>query len=135
MDILSLKIECVYGCYLEQPVHKICETNGELTLEELCSFILDIFDFDDDHLHEFFVGKTFRNANRHLENEFLTLSDIFPLDKGQFLFMSFDFGDNWMFKIATTRKKAKYDPQATYPYVLEHVGQNPEQYPMYEEDH
>ena len=42
--------------------------------------------------------------------------------------------DNWMFKITASRSKVEFDRALPCPRVIKHIGQNPEQYPMYEEE-
>ena len=132
MTIWTIKIECVFGWYLEEPVTKLCEVASTFTLEELYDFILDSFNFDNDHMHEFFISRTIRNNNRTIEDESIALEDIFPIEKNHYLFMTFDFGDDWKFKITRSRKEAQFDDKVLYPRVIEQIGKNPEQYPMYE---
>jgi len=133
MKIWTMKIECASGCYLEELSAKVCEIANTFTLEELCYFILDNFDFDNDHLHEFFISRSIRNRSNTIDDEFTTLDDIFPLEKNHSLFMNFDFGDDWMFKITRSRKQAQFIDKISYPRVIEHLGKNPEQYPMSED--
>ena len=53
--------------------------------------------------------------------------------KSNFLFMLFDFGDDWVFRINKTRKNAELHQNVTYPRIIEHIGKNPVQYPMCED--
>ena len=62
------------------------------------------------------------------------LQDIFPLAKNYALFMHFDFGDDWFFKITRRLKQATFNNTHSYPRITEHIGKNPEQYPMCDED-
>ena len=135
MKIWTIKIECVAGWYLEERVSKICEVKSNFDLESLCYFILESFNFDHDHLHEFFTSRSPRisRSSHSIEDESVTLDEIFPLENKQQLFMLFDFGDSWVFKITRSRKKATCMEKVTYPRVIEHQGSNPEQYPMCEE--
>lgn len=95
-----MKIECVFGCYLEEPVAKICEIKNTYSLHNLCDFILESFNFDNDHLHNFFISRRpIRSEKQIIEDETYTLENIFPIPKNNYLFMNFDFGDNWIFKI------------------------------------
>ncbi len=133
MKIWEMKIECIEGCYLEEKSAKICEIEGTCDLEELCDFILESFGFDNDHLYEFFISKNSSRNNRNpLKNESKTIEEIFPLENGYYLFMNFDFGDDWMFKITASRSKVEFGSVLPYPRIIKHIGQNPEQYPMYE---
>lgn len=134
MEILTIKIDCVFGYYLEEESAKVCEIPSTYSLEHLCRFILKSFAFDNDHLHEFFISKRpMRSEKITIEDESTTLENIFPVMKNNFLFMNFDFGDNWMFKITNSRKKANFVRGTKYPRIIEHIGKNPEQYPDYEE--
>ena len=49
------------------------------------------------------------------------------------LFLLFDFGDEWIFKIYKTTKKVIFDSNKHYPIITEEKGVNPRQYPDYEE--
>ena len=134
MEIWTIKIECVHGWYLEEESAKLCEIQSAYDLEELCNFILESFEFDNDHLHEFFISRSPVRSNRTIfEDESITLNAIFPVLKGHHLFMHFDFGDDWVYKITRSRKKTQFSSGLTYPRIIEHFGKNPEQYPMYEE--
>jgi len=133
MEISGIQVACVSGCYLEEPSTQICEIQCTCDIKDLYYFILDSFDFDDDHLHEFFISGSFRNRSNTIKDSSTTLSEIFPLGKNQNLFLNFDFGDDWMFKIKRTRRKAQYNDKISYPRVIEHLGKNPKQYPMYDD--
>ena len=109
-----MKIECVYGGYLEELAAKICEIQSTLTLESLCDFILDSFLFDNDHLHQFFISRTIQDRQNTIADESMTLMDIFPINKDHFLFMNFDFDDDWMFKITRGRKQAQCNDKINY---------------------
>tara|TARA_B110000091_G_C13662028_1_gene410018 strand:+ start:189 stop:581 length:393 start_codon:yes stop_codon:yes gene_type:complete len=128
-----MKLACVGGCYLEEPAHKICELDSKTTLDELCDYILNLFDFDNDHMHEFLSSRNGRRGNE-ITDELLSLEEIYPLEKSHQLFMKFDYGDNWLFKITRERKKAIHSTETKYPHIIEEIGQNPEQYPMCDED-
>jgi hypothetical protein len=133
--IWTMKIECVSGWYLEEQALKICEVPNSYTLESLCDFILESFEFDHDHMHQFFVSRNARNnRSNSIEDESLTLSEIFPIEKSNFLFMLFDFGDDWVFRITKTLIKTEFQQKVTYPRVVEHIGRNPVQYPMCEDE-
>jgi hypothetical protein len=97
----------------------------EATIEvpDICSlfdlhlFIQNIIEFDDDHLFEFYAGRNDRKRKILFSKESgypydedvydkILLKDIYPL-KGLKLYYLFDFGDNWIFEILKSRKKAK----------------------------
>ena len=61
------------------------------------------------------------------------LCNIFPIQDNKSLFLLFDFGDEWIFKISKTSKKIDFDVNKHYPIITEQKRKNPEQYPDYEE--
>ena len=134
MNIWTMTLVCVGGFYLEEPTHKICELNSNITLDELCEYILNIFGFDNDHMHRFLISRNGFNG-QELENESISLEDLYLLEKSNALFMNFDFGDDWLFRISKTTKKAVYSSAKQYPCVVEEVCKNPEQYPMLENEY
>lgn len=135
MNIWVIKLECIGGCYLEEAVYRVCEIPDLFSLEELNHFILESFNFGNDNMHQFFKGRLPRPYGAGatiIENESLTLKDIFPLDKNKILFMHFDYGDDWIFKISRRLNKIEYNSKIDYPRVIEEVGKV-DQYPSYEE--
>ena len=134
MEIWRIKIECVFDWTLEEESVKICDIQSSCSLDSLCHFILESFEFDNDHLHEFFIARKANRSRRNaIMNELTTLANIFPIEGNNHLFMHFDFGDDWMFEIIKSQKQVKYNKNNSYPRVIEHIGSNPEQYPVCEE--
>ena len=130
MEIWTIKIECISGCHLKEKTAKICEIQNTFDLDDLCYFILDSFKFDDDHLHEFFISKTPTHRVRNtIDDESILLKDVFPTAEKHHLFMHFDFGDTWIFKITHSRKKTEFKARISYPRIVERIGKNPKQYP------
>ena len=121
--------------------YKICEIKSTMVLSKLCPFMLDIFDFDHDHLHKFYLGKNtsqpyganILEVRAHKETT-TKIRDVLPNDNKLYLFMLFDFGDEWVFRVSKERTACIFNPQTKYPKIIKEVGQNPEQYPEYEED-
>ena len=116
---------------------KIVEVSCEFTLYDLCDFILDSFEFEDDHLHQYFIANAATDSGsfchqQSIQDENLMLREIFPLGNNQALFMNFDFGDNWLFKMTEQKSTTRFDKNACYPRITKQTGNNPEQYPMYE---
>jgi hypothetical protein len=135
MEILTIKIECVFGRYLNEESAIICDIQSAYPLKRLCNFILASFEFDNDHLHEFFVSRRpLRSQKMVIDDESIRLKDIFPLEKNNCLFMNFDFGDDWIFKISRLRQKAKIlEGIPSYPRIIEQLGKIPQQYLLCEE--
>ena len=93
------------------------------------------------HLYGLYIARTDRSRNRIGFDDDnggiydVTLEQLYPLEKGKTLFYLFDYGDEWIFTISTSRKKPQEAVQGVeYPRVAEAIGRhNPEQYPIYEE--
>ncbi|MGQ3684316.1 MAG: IS1096 element passenger TnpR family protein [Candidatus Loosdrechtia sp.] len=104
--IITLKIECIFGRYLEEECIRVIEIPTDATLCDLHLAIQHAIDFDDDHLFEFYAGKHIKDKrNTFYENDDLTLDEVYPLQKGLKLYYLFDFGDSWTFKITKSRKR------------------------------
>ncbi|MCD6569432.1 MAG: hypothetical protein J7L53_01880 [Deltaproteobacteria bacterium] len=138
--IWTLKVELLFGIYAEAECIRIIEINSSSILEDLHFAIQDAVGFDNDHLYEFYISKTersrdrirFDDENRGIYN--VTLESLYPLEKGKKLYYLFDYGDNWLFKIIKSRKKPTEPIKGLdYPRVVESIGDNPEQYPIYDE--
>ena len=140
--IITLRVKCLP---VEECI-RLIEIDNSASVLDLHSAIQQAVDFDDDHMFEFFIGRTPRNQAisvggdpnwstfdpfRHYEK--VLLSEIFPLPSGMKLFYLFDFGDSWMFQITkSTRKDKVPQPGVSYPRVVDAKGGNPEQYPEWE---
>lgn len=127
------------------------ELDSETTLDDLARNILDIFEFDDDHMSEFFIARTPGYSNRDavfstpspfsnnsFEDKYSTvnysLKDLYPMKKNKYLYFHFDFGDNWYFKILKSRKKPKAREEGVvYPKVIKIEGDLPAQYDYWDE--
>ncbi|MEA3438083.1 MAG: hypothetical protein U9R43_16590 [Thermodesulfobacteriota bacterium] len=105
-------------------------------------FIQNIINFDNDHLFEFYAGRNDRNRKIKFSGdsgspydggdyESILLKDIYPL-KGLKLYYLFDFGDNWLFEIRKSRKKAKPLQDTEYPRIVSDNGVKLRQYTDYD---
>ncbi len=114
---------------------KKCEVDSAYELEDLCQFILESFDFDNDHLYKFYLSRSGRSYGQDAVkiNSSKKLKDIFPILDKKSLFLLFDFGDEWVFKVSKTAKKLDFVADKKYPIVTEEKGENPQQYPDYED--
>ncbi|MDI7260227.1 MAG: hypothetical protein QME90_09935 [Thermodesulfobacteriota bacterium] len=142
-EIYTLTIELESGMYFDSPWKRVIEISEETDLFDLHLYIQKIIGFDNDHLFEFFVGKSRRKRERVFgdKGEFgfeddreeldTKLNEIYPIE-GSKLYYYFDFGDSWMFKIKKGKKKKYIEKGVDYPRVIESEGKNPEQYPDYE---
>jgi hypothetical protein len=115
------------------------EVPDRFTLYDLHLVIQGLVDFDDDHLHEFFAGRNWRDRKITFgepasplevnEAEEVALAEVFPLPRGLRLIYNFDFGDDWMFEI-TCDPKTTHLPRARKRAKLLHErGSRPIQYP------
>jgi hypothetical protein len=120
----------------------IIEVQDICSLYDLHLFIQHVVDFDNDHLFEFYAGRNYRNRKLEFsdnpgypyaggEYEDILLKDIYPL-KGLKLFYLFDPGDNWLFEVCKSRKKAKIQQDIKYPRIVTDNGIKLRQY--YHED-
>ncbi len=68
--IWTLRIECVFGLYLEAECIRTIEIDSGSSLFDLHDTIQDVVDFDRDHLFEFFAGRNYRNRKVVFEDSF-----------------------------------------------------------------
>ncbi len=138
--IWTFKIELLYGAYAKEECVRVIEIESSSTLEDFHFAIQNAVEFENDHLYEFYTSRTDRSRDRiRFDDENgklydLTLENLYPLEKRKKLFYLFDYGDHWLFKISKNRKKPQQRKIGIkYPRVIERIGKNPEQYPMWEE--
>jgi len=109
------------------------------TLDDLVEVILESVKFDNDHLHEF----TYRNrmgatvSVHHPAMDEPPYTDevsieTLPLEPGQTMELTYDFGDNWRFTVKLDRIDPP-DPKLKTPRILESHGKAPEQYPDWDD--
>lgn len=138
--IITLSINLMAGMYAQEDWRCELEVAENMPLDELHNAIQDAVAFDNDHLFSFFKAREAIGSTRILldEDSYLediTLSTLFPLPKGYKLFYWFDFGDDWIFQITKSRKKAKAaQPKRQYPFMITTTGHPPEQYPSHDDE-
>lgn len=128
--VISVKLG--KGCYRHLQFPKT------RTLEELADVILQVFNFDNDHAHAFFMDNRVWSDDAYyltavdLDEEFPHTEDynLEVLSLRQKFKFLFDFGDSWEFDCQVLREVSD-DGEI---YVIRSVGQPPEQYPEYDED-
>lgn len=64
--IYTLAIECVAGVHLRKEFGFVVEISSDATLNDLAMTILDIIQFDGDHLSEFYLAKD-RHARERIQ--------------------------------------------------------------------
>mgnify|MGYP005642590551 FL=1 len=143
--IFKLRIECVRGCYLKETCIRVIEIDESMDLVDLHGTIQDAVNFDHDHPFKFYLANSASPwAHKHslIENDDwaareshfakIKLKDIYPLGRKK-LYYLFDFGDKWTFEIRKTRGGKKPEAGIKYPRVVEAIGPDPEQYPIWED--
>lgn len=114
------------------------QISGSATLYKLHQAILNAFEFDDDHMHAFFMdNKRWSNWDCYVSSKSEPsdrLSKRYSLQKAglakgkRFLYL-FDFGDEWVFQCKVLRE---VDAKTDIPGVIRSVGEAPDQYPNYD---
>jgi hypothetical protein len=116
---------------------------GNQTLEELHEMFRAEFGWDDPHLYSFWLSGRFWDGP---ETEYAAPFDLeesgaksartplgeVGLDQGQRIAYLFDYGDNWEVEVTVAEIRDAGD--ASYPQVLERVGDAPPQYAPLDED-
>jgi hypothetical protein len=141
---IKLKIECIYGRFLEDECIRVIALDDFLSLYDLHLKILESVDFDNDHLFAFFTANTpspwakrkyltYEDdwEARHVFYDETILKDIWPLGRKK-LYYRYDFGDDWVFEIRKMRS-LKSDVEIKTPSILDKIGPHPEQYPYFGE--
>jgi hypothetical protein len=143
--ILKLRIECVSGWYLKEPCIRVIEIGENEALYDLHEVIQDAVNFGRDHPFEFYLANSSSpRAQKHRltenedwrrrESDFarIRLKDLYPLGRKK-LYYLFDFGDQWVFEIRKARGSKKPELNVKYPRVVEAIGPDPEQYPIWDD--
>lgn len=122
------------GCY------RHIQIGATDTLFRLHQAILRAFEFDDDHMHAFFMDhKRWSDCDCYVSAKSEPsdrLTKRYSLQKAglrkgkKFLYL-FDFGDEWVVQCKVLRE---LDEQTDIPCVIRSVGEAPAQYPDYDDD-
>ena len=121
---LVLSVSVWAGCY------RHIQINENATLYHLHKVILDSFEFDDDHMHAFYMSNRawdeeteFVSPGGDLDDErgFSNEAKLskFHLKKSDKFLYIFDFGDEWRFQIKVLRV---IDESTKKPVVLKSKG-------------
>jgi hypothetical protein len=108
---------------------------GEEDFSIFAAVILDAFDFDNDHLHQFNFKDRFgriqkidhqymSDSGNLLDNE-VRIGEI-QMHKGMAIGFLFDFGDNWEFAIVV--EEVNVSPQIEKRNIMDEHGKAPAQY-------
>ena len=127
--------------YLRDPeIWRTIEIAARQNLHDLHNAIQEAFDFDNDHLYSFYLSgrawdKTSEYAHPSANGPNAAQARIGELNlrmKHRLLYL-FDYGDEHRFEVQLIASNPDA-PQADYPRVIEKHGDNPEQYPGWDED-
>lgn len=116
----------VYPEGLGRNVYRTMEISGEETLDDLCEFILECFDFIHEHMYEFCMDNraysedSFRFDPNDDASETNIQIDELVLDKGQNFSLHYDFGDDWMFTIHVQKIEEEKDKKP--PVLVKSMG-------------
>lgn len=134
MGSYVISVSLCTGCYR----HIRISENAPLFM--LHETILKAFDFDDDHLHAFFLDDHYWSHNRAYfsdkegywskKSKKYTLQKLGLKEGDKFKYL-FDFGDEWRFQCRVLRR---VDEETVIPCIVRSVGESPEQYPDAEFD-
>lgn len=125
----------VYPQGMGRDVYRVIEICGEDTLDDLCSVIMESFDFIHEHLYEFCMSEKMHHRDNYMPGRkpgrFTEISlDRLKLSERQKKFwLHYDFGDDWIFVISV--QKILEVPFYSEPAVICGKG-DVEQYPEWE---
>ncbi len=145
---LIISIENTSGnFYFKSKLGKALRTikiDYRLSLDDLCIAVLNAFDFDCDHLYDVkFISKfghplTFSGAPVISYAESPTTEDVsiglLPIQINSEMIFTFDYGDNWEFKITLEKIEPikNETDKIPDPELINKKGKAPEQYPDWE---
>ena len=101
----------VYPAGQGRSVYRIIEISGKDTLDTLCEYIVESFDFIHEHLYEFCMdNKMYSDDSYQFAPEDDSPSTDIAIDKirlvkGQKFSLHYDYGDDWMFTIHVQNKE------------------------------
>ena len=122
---------------LSKSIWRKIRMSHENTFEDLHLAIQDAFNFDNDHLYEFYIGGNRRTTNIiYTGNPYDGIEEDIAIGKsglyqGQKIKYLFDFGDMWEFDIIVVSID-KNTPIPVRSEIVESKGESPEQYPEWE---
>jgi len=142
--VLKLRVECMSGVNCVHECVRAIAMDDSSSLLDLHERIQDAVSFGRDHPFTFYTANSASpRAYRHWITDMdhwdkrepvfrdTQLKDIWPLGRRR-LYYWFDFGDDWIFEIRKLRH-SKSDESLSTPIVLERIGPDPVQYPVFEE--
>jgi hypothetical protein len=130
-------------------IYRDIEIDPAKSLYRLAEATVSAFDFDFDHAFGFYTGLTPTRMHREFPKYELfadmgeadpgvlgvkktKISQAFP-EVGHTMLFLFDYGDDWLFRIAL-RSTGKKSAKTRYPRVVASRGEAPAQYPDADDD-
>lgn len=136
-DYSELKVELEIRVRYGDCIRIVCMNLSD-TLYDLHRTIQSVFEFDDNHLYEFYVGQGMlketyapegaANSGEEIPVEETALGDL-GMKKGMKFSYLFDFGDMWWFDIKVL---GIGEGSVTSPQLVKAVNPAPQQYPDWE---
>ena len=131
--VISVSLET--GCY------RHIQISDQALLEELSDEILKAFEFDNDHMHAFFMDNRafsmwdayYMRGGEESDERFTdetTLADT-GVQVGQKFKYIFDFGDEWIFQCRVLKQ---LDEITEEPRIIRAKGTPPQQYPEWDDE-
>ena len=126
----------VYPKGMGREVYRTIEISGKDTLDKLCEYILEVYNFIHEHLYEFCMDNRMYSRNSYQSKpEYGEPSTKISIDKiglvkGQNFSLHYDFGDDWMFTIHV--QKIEEELRRSAPKLIKSVG-HIEQYPDWDD--
>ncbi|MBD5550171.1 MAG: plasmid pRiA4b ORF-3 family protein [Lachnospiraceae bacterium] len=126
----------VYPVGQGRTTYRTIEISGKETLDRLCEFILESFDFIHEHLYEFCMDNRMYSEDNYQYNpedggpSTDIVIDKIGLVKGQNFSLHYDYGDDWMFMIHV--QKIEDETKKISPKLIKSVG-HVEQYSNWDE--
>ena len=116
----------VYPAGHGREIYRTIKISGKETLDRLCEYILDTFDFIHEHLYEFCMDNKMysEDSYQYYPEDDSPQTDIaideIGLVKGQNFSLHYDYGDDWMFTIHV--QKIEEESRQKPPVLLKSVG-------------
>jgi len=136
--IYTLSIKCVAGMYLSQAYSFVLALPADCNFDDLAYYILDVIEFDGEHLSGFYAARTPHSKRTWLkidapweddgEMPDALLSEIFPLERNKKLFFEYDPGASWCFEIVRKGRETSAVAGQTYPILVMEEGVKPLEY-------
>jgi len=121
----------VLSVSLGKGLYRHIQIDENNTLYDLHSIILESFDFDDDHLHAFYMNNRIGDISFTYVSPFMDIDfkvrysdevniSKFGLTKGSKFIFLFDFGEYWKFQITVLKT---VNERTSIPKILKSVGE------------